>query len=226
MIRARQSRALSPSSPFNWRSAWRRCRSVSAWMRSSRPSASVRSSLPFSKARRVNSPGSAGAHIFESRQRREQCRQHRASAMDVKFGDVFAGRAGRARETRAPPHRRSAAGRHRAAARGSPFAAAGSCRPAPSATVPACGPETRTMAIALGGRPDDSAKMVWSRGCIAYLCRSLEKATQFRFGGLERCRRSAASIAAVAATIAARSAKAPSPRPDRNKYYKFKYLHD
>jgi hypothetical protein len=27
------------------------------------------------------------------------------------------------------------------------------------------------MAIALGGRPDDSAKMVWSRGCIAYLCR-------------------------------------------------------
>jgi hypothetical protein len=25
------------------------------------------------------------------------------------------------------------------------------------------------MAIALGGRPDDSAKMVWSRGCIAYL---------------------------------------------------------
>ncbi|WP_187437420.1 hypothetical protein [Bradyrhizobium rifense] len=25
------------------------------------------------------------------------------------------------------------------------------------------------MAIALGGRPDDSAKMVWSRGCMAYL---------------------------------------------------------
>ena len=103
MIRARQSRALSPSSPFNWRSAWRRCRSVSAWMRSSRPSASVRSSLPFSKARRVNSPGSAGANIFESGQRREQSRQHRASAMDVKFRDVFAGRAGR---TRKPQHHR------------------------------------------------------------------------------------------------------------------------
>ena len=29
---------------------------------------------------------------------------------------------------------------------------------------------TRTMAMALGGRPVDSAKMVWSRGCIAYLC--------------------------------------------------------
>ena len=25
--------------------------------------------------------------------------------------------------------------------------------------------------MALGGRPDDNAKMVWSRGCIAYLCR-------------------------------------------------------
>jgi hypothetical protein len=25
------------------------------------------------------------------------------------------------------------------------------------------------MAIALGGRPEESAKMVWSRGCIAYL---------------------------------------------------------
>jgi hypothetical protein len=35
--------------------------------------------------------------------------------------------------------------------------------------VPACGPDTRTMEIALGGRPDDSAKMVCSRGCIPYL---------------------------------------------------------
>ncbi|WP_165435183.1 hypothetical protein [Bradyrhizobium sp. Leo121] len=34
---------------------------------------------------------------------------------------------------------------------------------------PACGPDTRTIAIALGGRPEESAKMVWSRGCIAYL---------------------------------------------------------
>jgi hypothetical protein len=33
----------------------------------------------------------------------------------------------------------------------------------------ACDPDTRTMAIALGARPDDSAKMVCSRGCIAYL---------------------------------------------------------
>jgi hypothetical protein len=36
-------------------------------------------------------------------------------------------------------------------------------------TGPACGPDTRTMAIALGGRPDDNAKMVWSRECMAYL---------------------------------------------------------
>jgi hypothetical protein len=28
------------------------------------------------------------------------------------------------------------------------------------------------MAIALGGRPDDKAKMVCSRGCIAYLFKS------------------------------------------------------
>ena len=35
--------------------------------------------------------------------------------------------------------------------------------------VPASGPETRTTAIADGGRPDDRAKMVCSRGCIAYL---------------------------------------------------------
>jgi hypothetical protein len=36
-------------------------------------------------------------------------------------------------------------------------------------TAPAPGPDTRTIAIALGGRPEDNAKMVWSRGCMAYL---------------------------------------------------------
>jgi len=29
--------------------------------------------------------------------------------------------------------------------------------------------------MALGGRPDDNAKMVWSRGCIAYLVKRLWK---------------------------------------------------
>ncbi|MHC6154343.1 hypothetical protein ACVSQB_21435 [Bradyrhizobium elkanii] len=32
----------------------------------------------------------------------------------------------------------------------------------------AIGPDSLMMAIALGGRPEDNAKMVWSRGCIAY----------------------------------------------------------
>ncbi len=33
----------------------------------------------------------------------------------------------------------------------------------------ACGPDTRTIEIAVGGRPEDRAKIVWSRGCMAYL---------------------------------------------------------
>src|SRR6202047_4809866 len=38
------------------------------------------------------------------------------------------------------------------------------------------------MAIALGGRPDDSAKMVCSRGCIAYLSPSpLKRQRNFDF---------------------------------------------
>src|SRR5438270_13531112 len=48
-------------------------------------------------------------------------------------------------------------------------------------TAPACGPETRTTAIALGGRPDDNAKMVWSRGCMAYLSGCPRKG-KLRFG--------------------------------------------
>src|SRR5260370_39996236 len=35
--------------------------------------------------------------------------------------------------------------------------------------APACAPDTRATEIAFGGRPDDRSKMVWSRGCIAYL---------------------------------------------------------
>ena len=59
------SRAAQPpyslaSAPSAWRSAWRRCPAVSAATRSTIPSAAVRSSLPCRKARRVNSPGSAG----------------------------------------------------------------------------------------------------------------------------------------------------------------------
>jgi hypothetical protein len=39
----------------------------------------------------------------------------------------------------------------------------------PASAVAASGPDIRTIAIALGTRPDDRAKMVCSRGCIAYL---------------------------------------------------------
>ena len=42
--------------------------------------------------------GLGGANIVKSGQRREQRRQHRASAMDMKLRDVFAGRAGRSRK--------------------------------------------------------------------------------------------------------------------------------
>ncbi|WP_246667484.1 hypothetical protein [Bradyrhizobium macuxiense] len=35
-------------------------------------------------------------------------------------------------------------------------------------TDAAIGPDSLTMAIALGGRPEDKAKMVWSRACIVY----------------------------------------------------------
>ena len=45
--------------------------------------------------------GLGRANIFECGQRREQGSQHRASAMDVKFRDVFPSRAGR---TRKPQH--------------------------------------------------------------------------------------------------------------------------
>ena len=72
------------------------------------------------------------------------------------------------RETRAPPHRRSAG---RSASRSSTRVAirgAGIFPASCLSAAPDCGPDTRTMAIALGGRPDDRAKMVWSRGCMAY----------------------------------------------------------
>ena len=47
--------------------------------------------------------GLGGAHIFQRRQRRENRGQHRAPAMDMEFGDVLAGGAGR---TRKPEHDR------------------------------------------------------------------------------------------------------------------------
>jgi len=73
-------------------------------------------------------------------------------------------------ETTAPRHHRSAedtASRNntRVATRGSGILAAR------RANAPrACESGHRTIAIALGGRPDERAKMVWSRECMIYLC--------------------------------------------------------
>ena len=182
MIRARQSRALSPSSPFNWRSAWRRCRSVSAWMRSSRPSASVRSSLPFSKARRVNSPGSAGANIFECR----TAPRTKPPAPRARHGREIPRRLRRSRwpdpETTAPPHRRSAAGRHPEAARGWPFAATAICRQAPSRSFRPADPRRAPRRSRSAAGPTTMQR--WSDPADAWpICAGgFEKATRFDSG--------------------------------------------
>ncbi|WP_225642608.1 hypothetical protein [Bradyrhizobium australafricanum] len=42
-------------------------------------------------------------------------------------------------------------------------------------TDSAIGPDSLTTAIALGGRPEDNAKIVWSRGCIAYFFQQIGK---------------------------------------------------
>src|SRR5258708_36266001 len=60
----------------------------------------------------------------------------------------------------------------------------GICPGSEVSAKPACGPETLTMEIALGGRPDDSAKMVWSRGCIAYLSFAPVQSTLLPTAGL------------------------------------------
>jgi hypothetical protein len=78
--------------------------------------------------------------------------------MDVKFRDVFSALAGPGNHSttassigRWPTSRSSP----RVAIRGD------GNLPARAVTIfPACGPDTRTKAIALGSRPDDNAKMV------------------------------------------------------------------
>ena len=139
-------------------------------MRSSRPSASVRSSLPFSKARRVNSPGSAGRTFSNpasaannaASTARPPWTWNSATSSPVALAGPGNHNTTASSIGRWPTSLSSA----RVAIRGD-----GIFPTSAVTTFPACGPETRTMAIALGGRPDDSAKMVWSRGCIAYLCK-------------------------------------------------------
>ena len=91
--------------------------------------------------------------------------------MNMKFGDIFPGGAARARK----PEHHGVVDRLPAASRSRALVASlgDGSRPASDFSArPASGPDTRTIAIAVGGRPEDRAKMVCSRGCIAYLCRS------------------------------------------------------
>ena len=59
---SRQPSTSVPREPSSCRRACRRCASVSASTRSARPSTRLRSMRPLIKARRVNSPASAGRH--------------------------------------------------------------------------------------------------------------------------------------------------------------------
>src|SRR5215471_7725669 len=157
---ARQASARSPSAPRIWRNAWRRCASVSAPIRSARPSTRVRSSRPFSNARRVNSPASAG-------------RQPGTRASAASTAAITALPPCSCSSAVSSPVSLRGAGNHSASPSSIISPLAGSCRRASAAwrgggifpinacrAAPACGPDTRTTAIAAGGRPDDSAKMV------------------------------------------------------------------
>ena len=148
--------ARSPSRPFICRYACRRCASVSAPIRSARPSTAVRSSLPFSKARRVNSPASAGRKPSIGRAA-EHRGDDRAAAVKLQLGHVLAGlavRPGKPQRQRLVDHFAAAGSRTRArpARRGS-----GTLPDSALSASPARGPEKRTTAIAAGGRPEERA---------------------------------------------------------------------
>ena len=103
MIFSRHASARSPIRPLSCRNAWRRCAGVSAAIRSARPSMAVRSSRPLSKARRVNSPASAGRHPSMSFQRIEHRSDDGVTAVELQLRHVVAGFAVR---TRKPQHQR------------------------------------------------------------------------------------------------------------------------
>ncbi len=88
--RPRQASNARLCAPDAWRSACRRCASVSASIRSASPSTSVRSSLPLRKARRVNSPGSAGRSPGIAAERRQHSRDDGPAAVNLKLGDILA----------------------------------------------------------------------------------------------------------------------------------------
>jgi hypothetical protein len=90
---------------------------------------------------------------------------------------------------------------------------------------PARGPDTRTMAIALGGRPVESAKMVWSRGCIAYLLANGREGNAQFVRAYAAPQQSANLAAAIVQQFATRSA-APHHRQIRElkKYNNYQIL--
>ena len=76
------------------------------------------------------------------------------------------------------------------------------------------------MAIALGGRPDDSAKMVWSRGCIAYLCKRPRKGNAISIRAIGFVGRPAAPVSGRFRSLPNR----PAPAPDfgiNSMYYRY-----
>ena len=135
--------------------------------------------------------------------------------MDVKFRDVLAGRAGRARK---PQHHgivdRLTVRRRAAVPRRHPRR-----RDLPASDVsagPACGPDTRTIAIALGGRPDDRAKWFAPADASPICAGGPEKATPFEFGSLSSrgCGKSPLLRAVCCSMYAAISLRKPDKQLD------------
>ena len=164
--RTPQASVRRDRAPSIWRSAWRRWASVSAAIRSTRPSTSLRSSLPLSKARRVNSPASAGrrpgsaasASSAAAITARPPCRCSSAMSSPVKLRGPGS-HSTRPRSMAAPE--RGSLSRAKAARR------SGGRGPASaSSAAPASGPETRTTATPARPGALESAKIV-SPGVMA-----------------------------------------------------------
>ena len=121
-------------------------------------------------------------------QRIEYPGNHRLTAMNLQLGRILAGLAVRRRKPqRQAPRRSPRRSPDRAAAPAPPCAAPERAQSASRARSRACGPETRTTAIAAGGRPEDKAKMV---GTITHSLRSepLDTCSASRHAGyLLRC---------------------------------------
>ena len=103
---------------------------------------------------------------FDPPERTEHRGDHRAAAVQLQLGDVLAGLAVRARETTAPAPRRSPRRFGIAHARQRRLRGSGTRPISALSAAPARGPEMRTTAIAAGGRPEESAKMVSRAGSM------------------------------------------------------------